>query len=528
MSDNMKRMVNVGDYEKSVWNADLGDGTYQNPIIYADYSDPDIIRVGDDFFMVASSFNMSPCLPILHSKDLVNWKIVNHVCDTFPLDSYDKPRHGDGVWAPSIRYHDGKYWVFFGAPDEGIFMSTTEDPFGKWSPLHLVKEAKGWIDPCPFWDEDGQAYLVHAFARSRSGIKHILQICKMKPDGTALLDEGTYVYDGTENHPTMEGPKMYKRNGYYYIFAPAGGVPTGWQTILRSKSIYGPYEDKIVLHQGNTEVNGPHQGGYVELDSGESWFIHFQDKGAYGRITHLQPMSWDNDWPVMGHNVNKEGIGEPVLRWEKPNVPVQQEIMNPQTSDDFHTESLGLQWQWRANQKPFWYTLLNNNLRLHSISRPKDVETLYDLPNILTQKFPAPAFTTTTKMHFNPQSDEDYTGIIVFGLKYSGLMLKKSDMGLDVIHFFGDTESGSTQEVESVVGHIDAQTFYLRVDVQENAHCQFSFSEDGNDFHAIDKLFTAKEGQWVGAQIGIFCMNKGKQESSGFVDVEYFNIHQCK
>lgn len=276
-----------------MWTADLGNGTYRNPILYADYSDPDVIRVGGDFYMTASSFAHTPGLPILHSKDLVNWKLIGHAVDRLPGE-YDGPvRHGDGVWAPSIRYHDGKFWIFFSAPDEGIYMTTAADPAGPWSPLHLVKEAKGWIDPCPFWDEDGRAYLVHAFARSRSGIKHRLKMCGMKPDGTGLLDDGVIIFDGELDHPTMEGPKMYKRNGYYYIFAPAGGVPTGWQTILRSRDVYGPYEDKIVLQQGSTETNGPHQGGYVELESGESWFIHFQDRDAYGRIVHLQPMRWE-------------------------------------------------------------------------------------------------------------------------------------------------------------------------------------------------------------------------------------------
>lgn len=312
----------------AVWQPDQDDGTYRNPILYADYSDPDMIRVGEDFFMVASSFAMSPCLPVLHSKDLVNWKIVNHVFRTFPDSSYDLPRHGDGVWAPSIRYHDGYVWVFFGAPDEGIYMSKTKDPFGEWSPLHLVKKVKGWIDPCPFWDDDGKAYLVHAFARSRIGFKHILQVCEMKPDGTELLTEGTYIFDGTENHPTIEGPKIYKRDGYYYIFAPAGGVPTGWQSILRSKNIYGPYEDKIVLAQGNSPTNGPHQGAWVELENDEHWFIHFQDKGPYGRITHLQPMTWTDDgWPQMGINQTVDGVGEPVLQWKKPSCSAEKILL---------------------------------------------------------------------------------------------------------------------------------------------------------------------------------------------------------
>lgn len=295
-----EHVMRINEIGRRGWAPELGDGTYRNPIIFADYSDPDIIAVHDEFYMVSSSFNHMPGLPLLHSRDLVNWTIINHVVPSFDWPGYDRVQHGKGIWAPSLRYHDGKFWVFFSTPDEGIFMCQAADPFGMWTAPHLVRAAKGWIDPCPFWDEDGQAYLVHAFAFSRSGRKHLLQLFRMAPDGTRLLDEGRIIIDGTARHPTLEGPKMYKRGGYYYIFAPAGGVENGWQSVFRARSIDGPYEDKIVLHQGKTDVNGPHQGGYVELESGESWFVHFQDKGAYGRIVHLQPMRWVDDWPVMG------------------------------------------------------------------------------------------------------------------------------------------------------------------------------------------------------------------------------------
>lgn len=220
------------------WIADNGDGSFKNPVLFADYSDPDVIRVGEDFFMVASSFNCTPCLPLLHSKDLVNWEIINHVCEHVPAPGYETPRHGCGVWAPSIRYHSGRYWVFFAMPDEGIFMSNTVDPYGQWSVPVCIKNVRGWIDPCPFWDDDGNAYLVNAFANSRIGFKSMLLISRMTPDGTALLDENRFVFDGHDRHPTIEGPKLYKRGDYYYIFAPAGGVTQGWQTVLRSKNIF--------------------------------------------------------------------------------------------------------------------------------------------------------------------------------------------------------------------------------------------------------------------------------------------------
>ena len=327
--------------KNNLYTSDNFDGTYNNPIIFADYSDPDVIRVGKDFFLVSSSFSHFPGLPVLHSLDLVNWEIIGHAAIDYPFEEFKKPQPGKGIWAPSIRYHDGYYWIFFGDPDHGILMTKAKNPAGPWQPLHLVAEAQGWIDPCPFWDDDGQAYLVRAWAKSRSGINGILTLHRMAPDGTKLLDEGLPVFDGRNNHPTIEGPKFYKRNGYYYIFAPAGGVKPGWQTVLRSKNIYGPYEDKVVLEQGSTNINGPHQGALVELKSGQSWFIHFQDRLAYGRIVHLNPVTWKEHWPIMGVDYDGNGIGEPVHVFNKPDVETADKYLTSSTSDEFDSQALG-------------------------------------------------------------------------------------------------------------------------------------------------------------------------------------------
>jgi beta-xylosidase len=435
----------------SVWVADNGDGTYRNPILFTDYSDPDVVRVGEDFYMVASSFCNSPAIPLLHSKDLVNWKVVNYVLDKIPYPDYEVPAHGRGVWAPAIRYHDNKFWVFFPMPDEGIFMSTAEDPLGKWSEPMPVWQGKGWIDPCPFWDDDGKAYLVNAFAMSRIGFKSILQVSPMKPDGTGLLDEGKHVFDGHENQPNIEGPKFYKRNGYYYIFAPAGGVTAGWQAVLRSENIYGPYEDKIVMHQGNTTVNGPHQGGLVELECGEFWFIHFQDAEAYGRIVHLQPVTWVDDWPIIGRDIHGGGIGEPVSTWKKPEVGGNYPIIEPEASDEFETEKLGLQWQWNANYKNQWYSLKEREgyIRLYSISCPPVNEIrLCDIPSLLLQKFPAPKFTATVKLELYAATAKEMAGLIVLGDVYSAAVLTKTVNGYKLSQITGRNSEKEQKDKE--------------------------------------------------------------------------------
>jgi unsaturated rhamnogalacturonyl hydrolase len=254
-------------------------------VLFADYSDPDVIRVGDRYYLTASSFANVPGLPILESKDLKEWKLLGHAIRKLGPE-FDQPQHGNGVWAPSIRHHGGWFWIYFGDPDRGIYMTRAREAKGPWEPLTLVHAAKGRIDPSPLWDDDGQMYLVHAWAKSRAGFNGVLHVNKLSPDGKRVIDEGVMVFDGREQHPTIEGPKFYKRNGYYYIFAPAGGVKRGWQTVLRAKNVYGPYEPKIILE------NGLHQGGWVD-----AWFVHFQDLGAYGRVVHRNPLKWVNEWP---------------------------------------------------------------------------------------------------------------------------------------------------------------------------------------------------------------------------------------
>ena len=504
------------------WVADQGNGLYRNPILFADYSDPDVIRVGDDFYMTASSFNCVPGLPLLHSKDLVNWTIINHVIRRLPFPVYDQPAHGNGVWAPSLRHHGGKFWVFFGDPDIGILMSTADDPAGRWSPLRLVKPAKGWIDPCPFWDDDGQAYLVHAFSKSRAGIKSILHVCRMRPDGMMLLDDGQLVFDGTQHHPTIEGPKLYKRNGYYYIFAPAGGVKPGWQTVLRSKNIFGPYEDRIVMAQGRTDINGPHQGGWVETQSGESWFMHFQDRGAYGRIVHLQPVTWVDDWPIIGEDADGDGVGDPVAAWRKPNVGQAYPISIPQTSDEFDTDRLGLQWQWHANPQPDWMSLTANpgHLRLCAARVLADAD-LWQMPNLLLQKLPAPAFTVTTRLAFSPELNGERAGLVMMGLDYVCVMLVKQGNGLRLAHYI-KLENGLMQEVESL--DWPGRSACLRVSVRQGALCQFSYSQDGETFEPIGHEFQAREGRWIGAKVGLFCINPNRETSHGWADFDWFHF----
>jgi beta-xylosidase len=516
-------------YVSKVWVADNGDGTYKNPVINADYSDPDAIRVGSDFYMVSSSFEDIPGLPILHSKDLVNWTIIGHALRRQPpYEHFSLPRHGEGVWAPSIRFHNSEFYLYYPDPDFGVYLTRAKKAEGPWTDPVLVLPGKGIIDPCPLWDDDGQAYLVHAYAGSRAGIKSIITVNKLNTEGTKAMDEGVLVYDGHETDPTIEGPKFYKRNGFYYIFAPAGGVPTGWQLVLRSKTIYGPYERKVVMDQGTSSTNGPHQGAWVTTQTGEDWFLHFQDKDAYGRVVHLQPMKWINDWPVIGIDKDGDGKGEPVLTYKKPNVGKTFQVQTPQESDEFTTNFIGPQWQWMANPKSTW-AFANPSmgvLRLFSDKLPDSARNLWDAPNVLLQKFPAEEFMVTTKLTFkpNPKLENEKAGLVVMGFSYAGLALKSKTDGIYLVQVICKEASKGKSPVEKELLKLVSPTVYLRMITTTGASCSFSYSTDGKTFTAAGEPFQAEVGRWIGAKVGIFCTRETQVNDSGWADFDWFRV----
>lgn len=522
----------------AVWAPDNGDGTYTNPVIYADYSDPDVVRVGDDYFMTSSSFSHFPGLPILHSNDLVNWTIIGHAAPQYPYNEFNEPQHGMGIWAPSLRYHDGEFSIYFGDPDRGVFMTKANNPAGPWEPLRLIRHVTGWIDPCPLWDDDGNAYLVHAWANSRVGIKSILAVNKMNKDGTEILDDGVIVFDGHRNHPTIEGPKFYKRNGYYYIFAPAGGVKTGWQTVLRSRNVFGPYEDRIVLEQGRTKINGPHQGAWIDTRTGQDWFIHFQDRYSYGRIVHLEPMRWEDDWPVIGVEAGKKGIGEPVSSHKKPDVGKTYPIEVPQASDEFDSPTLGLQWQWEANEKSSWISLEARKgwLRLYSQPFPTAAKNLWNVPSLMLQKTPAESFSSTVKLEFAPQSSDERAGLLVFGRDYSYIALRKLRDGYEISQVVCTQADKGTHEETIASAEVKDSEVYFRVEVRPGSLtevipkvlCSFSYSVDGTFFRSLGSAFAMREGLWVGAKVGVFALTTSSTTQAGYSDLDWFRFDRLK
>jgi len=529
LSFNAVAQVQKGPYVSKVWVADQGNGTYKNPVLNADYSDPDAIRVGDDFYMIASSFDAVPGLPILHSRDLVNWEIIGHALKRQPpFEHFEKTQHGNGVWAPSIRYRNGEFYIYYPDPDFGIYLTKAKTVTGEWSAPTLVAAGKGLIDPCPFWDEDGKAYLAYAYAGSRAGIKSVLAVMPLNADGSKATTTGRIVYDGHELDPTIEGPKVYKRNGYYYLFAPAGGVSTGWQLILRSKNIYGPYERKVAMDQGKSTVNGPHQGAWVNTQTGEDWFLHFQDKDAYGRVVHLQPMKWINNWPVIGIDPDGDGIGQPVMTYKKPNVGKTYPVETPVESDEFGSSFLGLQWQWQANPQPTWlFTDVHKGvLKLYTSKIPEEAKNLWDVPQLLMQKFPADEFTVTTKVNFkpNPKLENEKTGLVIMGRSYAQISIESKKGGLYLNYGVCENADKGKAETEKEVVKLKSSVVEFRVKVSNGAKCRFSYSENGIDFINLGEEFQATAGQWIGAKVGFFATRPTQTNDSGIAEYDWFRI----
>ncbi len=522
----------------SPWQPDLGNGDYQNPILYADYSDPDAIGVGDDYWMVASSFCCVPGLPILHSKDLVNWEIVNHALPKLiPDKHYCCHRAGCGVWAPTIRYHQQRYWIFYPDPDFGIYVTTAEHPTSTWSVPRLLKPGKGIIDPCPFWDEDGRAYLLHAWAKSRSGIKNILTLQEMTPDTTALIGSGKTIIDGNrmQGWHTIEGPKLYKAHGYYWVFAPAGGVGEGYQAVFRAKTLDGPYESRIVLEQGDSPINGPHQGAWVTTPEGEDWFLHFQELFPYGRVVHLQPMRWTSDrWPVMGQCSDNSTCGNPVLHHSKPLGFAPATPRTPETSDTFIKGVFGKQWQWQANFQPDWLAPVEGELRaatragtdacsrtktangLHLACFPKHSDrNLWTSGNLLLQKLPAPSFTVETELTLHAATPGDRAGLILFGYDYFWIGLQQSGQATQlVVHTCLNADTGAPEH-ETVLEELRSAKVRLRADFQYPNQLQFSWALDEKPFERFHTVWSTRQSKWVGAKIGLFACSDPTNTPAG-------------
>lgn len=508
---------------------------YTNPVIYADYSDPDVIRVGDTYYHVSSSFHFTPGIPVLKSKDLVNWEIIGHVLPKLDgAPEYDMPgpyelddtkskptrpglRYMGGVWAPAIRHHNGLFYVYWATPEEGVFMSQAKDPAGPWSKPVALKTGAGYEDPCPFWDEDGQAWLIHGKVGAGPLVLH-----RMSADGKRLLDEGTVVAYDPVKLPVLEGPKFHKRNGWYYIFAPIGGVGEGPQAVGRARDIRGPYEWRVVLEAGSTKVQAPHQGGYVETPSGQGWFLHFNSTQAFGRINHLQPVQWVDDWPIMGEPIAGSVAGQPVMRHAYPDTGVTDATERLQDSDEFDALKLGLQWQWNHNPDNARWSLTERSgfMRL----KPSSSEHLVGARNTLTQMLTGPESRITTRLEVGQMIDGQRAGLVLFGVR---------PVWIGAVRENGVTRVAyASAGVEALGPVISNGVIELRAEITEDQMVRMTYRTGDGAFAPMgeaEKLWHFS--WWKGSRPGLFTYVKGKHGaavSGGAVDADWFRVETKK
>lgn len=498
-----------GDWRR--WG-DQGDGTYLNPVLPGDYSDIDCIRVGSDYYAISSTFQFSPGVVILHSKDLVNWSILGHVVADLnqigpDLNWTKMNRYGKGIWAGAIRYHGGKFWVYFGDPNEGYFMSTAQDPAGPWAPLHPALQARGWDDCCPFWDDDGQGYLVGTnFA---DGYK--IHLFKLTPDGRDLVKESDVVIH--QSHGS-EANKLYKINGiYYHLFSEV--KPEGRVVMMeRSKNIYGPYTEIRQLNHADKQAKEPNQGGLVETQKGNWYFYtHHGSADWEGRCNSLLPVTWIDGWPLIGQ-VGPDGIGSMVWSGKKPvdGTP----IVLPQTNDEFNETSLPPQWEWNYQPRAEKWSLAERPgwLRLHAF-QPLESDDPLKAGNTLTQRsMRTSANEVVIKLDVNGMADGQKAGLCHFASPHDSSL--------------GVRQEGTARRLEWESGDritsgplVTGNSLWLRSTWGLDGKSQFSYSVDGKTFTNFGEPYQLAWGSYRGDRIGIYSYNN--KADAGYVDVDFFH-----
>jgi beta-xylosidase len=496
--------------EWKTWG-DQGDGTYRNPVIPSDYSDIDCIRVGADYYAISSTFQFSPGMVILHSRDLVNWSIKGHAVTDLtqigPGLNWDRMgRYGRGIWAGAIRYHRNRFWIYFGTPDEGYFMTTAKDISGPWEPLHHVLKEAGWDDCCPFWDDDGRGYLVGTNFRDN----YKTYLFKLTPDGRDLVGKtGQLINEGSGR----EANKLYKFNGTYYHFYSEHQESIGRYVMMRrSKNILGPYAEVKQLSHADRPDMEPNQGGIVQTEKGEWYFFAHHGTGSWeGRCASLLPVTWIDGWPIIGQ-IGPDGIGHMVWSGKKP---VQgKPVVTPQTDDEFSGTRLRPQWEWNYQPRTEKWSLMERAgfLRLHAF-KPLRADEFMAAGNTLTQRsMRTKENVVTIFLDLRGMADGQVAGLCHFSRDNSTL---------------GIRQKGTTLSIEctrdKMVAHgppITCRRIWLRSTWGLDGKSQYSYSVDGTDFTPFGEPYPLSWGNYRGDRIGIFTYNhKGEK---GFVDADWF------
>ncbi|MBS0030372.1 glycoside hydrolase family 43 protein [Chitinophaga sp. 22321] len=487
------------------WTPDLGNGQFKNPLMWGDWPDPDIIRVGDKFYFISTSMHYVPGCPIAVSTDLVNWEMAGYAVSRYDEDARYDMKGGDmylsGSWAATIRYHDSTFYAGFCTPKmgknkEGHFsICTAKNINGPWTRT-IFKEYL--YDPGLFFDDNGKVYVAHGQQK--------LFITELNSDAKSVKVPQREIYDNP-HYPYLEGSHMYKVNNKYYILGSTGGTQ-GREVCLRSDSIYGPYESKVVMQDDHTYPgNGLHQGGMVQLKDGSWWFIIMQDRGPIGRVPNLEPVTWVDGWPILGKN----GIG--AATYPKPVAGVSSPITVPASTDEFNAPTLGLQWQWNHNpDNSNWsLTARPGYLRL----KAGKAATLYNAINTLTQRVEGPYSEGTAEIDISGMKDGDVAGLGVFQVPYAYLAVEQTHGKKRIVM----SQSDSTV----ATAHIKHNKIWFKAMVSEKGFvATFAYSTNGKDFTPLgNELKMALGLDWTANRFALFNFNKGGA-TGGYIDINWF------
>ncbi len=496
-------------------SSDNGDGTYTNPFINADYPDPDIIRVGEDYYMVSSSFVAMPGIPICHSKDLINWTIIGHAYDSITFQPQyrmekEQTAYSRLCWAPSIKYHDGIFYIGVNIADDGFVMFKSTKPEG---PYSMHKFDKRLYDPGFFIDDDGKKYVTHG--------KTKIYLTRLKDDGTNVLDpddKGTLIITAPEGYEYLfEGCHTYKRNGWYYVFNPALGYD-GVQMISRSRDLYGPYETKVLIKDDiNYAGAGVHQGGYIETLEGESWAYTFQDRDYMGRCPMLYPMKWENDWPVVGPE-GKPGRG--VVTYRKPAVKAKQAMSFPQHSDDFNSSKLAQIWEFNhVPLKEKWsLTDRTGYFRIYA----QHARGFYWARNSLTQKVTGPYSTGTVSLELSGLKEGDFAGNGIMGRVMYQFGVRKKDNKYWLEMREGSKDIDGENVLDSL--QIDSDKIYLRTEITKEGSIKFHYSLNNQNYTRFGQEGVSNFWGFLGIRHVLCCYNLIKGNECGYADFDYFEL----
>jgi beta-xylosidase len=485
--------------------SDNGDSTYTNPVIYSDFPDPDVIRVDSAYYMVSTTMFIFPGVTILKSYDLVNWEYCSNAVQRFDfskcynLDGCNRYSHGQ--WATSLKYHNGTYYLLFITLDEGGFLCSAVKPEGPWK---IKKLPRGFYDPGLFFDDDGKIYVGHGYNN--------ISITELDTNFVAKGSD-VLVFTGDIRNG-LEGTHVYKINGYYYLYCTYGGGD-GFQVALRSENIYGPYEEKIVIRDNGNLGTGIHQGALVETQTGEWWSVIFQDGGAFGRFPTLQPVTWQDDWPMVGVN------GKGVVTYQKPNVGKEYPIKILPTSDEFDSTKLGLQWGWNHNPDSTKWSLTQRPGYLR-LTTAKVVSNLRDARNTLTQRIFAYYSRTiptnaVVKMEIDSMKDGDIAGLAVFQNPYAFIGVKQTNGQKYVIM----VNNGKT--IDSTL--INTSTIYLKAQANYGtSRASFAYGLNDQSFGKLGNNLSMKFDLSIFTGNKFCLFNYATIETGGFVDFDWFRI----